>query len=145
MKPRTNIMTLFFWNIVLSLGVCCLLSPDCAATSSSSGNNITAQCFKTMQWCLLLRLMVQPLTLEKHATTHLETASNENPMTKPNFLDVVLNRTASKGSKLITNMRNKHIQNLNYCGLFIKDDHTYYPPLLLMLKRLFKIQSFNSS
>ena len=25
----------------LSLGVCCLLSPDCAATSSSSVNNIT--------------------------------------------------------------------------------------------------------
>jgi hypothetical protein len=71
--------------------------------------------------------MVQPLTLEKHATTHLETAGNENPMTKPNFLDVVLNRTASKGSKLITNMRNEHIQNLNYCRLFIKDDHTYYP------------------
>jgi hypothetical protein len=89
--------------------------------------------------------MVQPLTLEKHATTHLETASNEKPMTKPNFLSVVLKSTALKGSKFITNTRTEHTQNLNYCGLFTKDDHTHYSPLLLMLKRLFKIQHFNSS
>jgi len=69
--------------------------------------------------------MVQPLTLEEHATTHPKTAGNENPMTKPNFLDVDLNSTASKGSKLITNKRTLH--NLNYCGLFIKDSHTHYP------------------
>jgi len=54
--------------------------------------------------------MVQPLTLEEHATTHLERAGNENPMRKPNFLDVVLKSTASKGSKLITNKRNEHTQ-----------------------------------
>jgi hypothetical protein len=68
--------------------------------------------------------MVQPLTLEEHATTHPETAANENPMTKPNFLDV-LNSTASKDPTIITNKRTLH--NLNYCGLFIKDEHTHYP------------------
>jgi hypothetical protein len=63
-----------------------------------------------MQWCLLLRLIVHPLTAEEHATTHLKTAGNENPMTKPNFLDIVLNSITSKNSKLVTNKRKEHTQ-----------------------------------
>jgi hypothetical protein len=57
-------------------------------------------------------------------------------MTKHNFLDVVLNSTASKCSKLITNMRTEHTQNLNYCGLIIKDDHTYSPPTTADVKKV---------
>jgi len=115
---------------ITSMGVHCPMFQDHAVVSPIKVNDPTINPCKT-------------------ATTHLETAGKENPMTKHNFLDVVLNSTASKCSKLITNMRTEHTQNVNYCELFIEDDHTHYTPptplLLLMLKRLFKIQSFKSS
>jgi hypothetical protein len=81
--------------------------------------------------------MVQPLTLEKHATTHRKTAGNDNPMTKPNFLDVVLNSTASEGPKLITNMRTEHTQNLNYCDYLLRMTKHISPQLLLMFYSIY--------
>jgi hypothetical protein len=69
-------------------------------------------------------------------------SQQQSPTSWMEFLTAQL----QKAQKLTTNKRTEHTQfKSNYCGSFIKDDHTHYPPLLLMIKKLFKIQTFNIS
>jgi hypothetical protein len=111
MKRRRNIMTLFFWDIVLchwvsltyylqtvqqphlqvsitSLGVHCPMFQDHTVVFSTKVNGPTINPRKTA-----------PLHISKQQAM-------KPPMTKSNFLDVVLNSTVSKGSKTYNKYKN---------------------------------------